>query len=202
MPTRRDLLRLAPAAVLPSCPGAGSAPPLGKLKITRFVLHKATLRWRDLMFLEIHTDGGLVGVGEASLFKRLLDAKAAAVVQPDVLHCGGITELRRIANLAETYGAEIAPHQCYGPLAHAASLAAVAGCRNFLIHEWEAQDDPLFSEATGGTYPVQQGGYIALPERPGLGIEMDLAAFCKRFPYSNGPKSMRDLTRSSPGAAR
>ena len=41
--------------------------PRRKLKITKFVLHKATIRWRDILILQIHTDGGLVGVGEGSL---------------------------------------------------------------------------------------------------------------------------------------
>jgi len=47
-----------------------SAPGGGKLKITRFDIHKVTLRWRDLVFLEIHTDQGLTGLGEATLETR------------------------------------------------------------------------------------------------------------------------------------
>ena len=128
-------------------------------------------------------------------FKRLLEAKGAQIIQPDVLHCGGITELRRIASLAETYGVEIAPHQCYGPLAHVASLHAVSGCRNYFIHEWEAADDVLFQEATAGTYPVQKDGLIALPNGPGLGLKMDFAAFARRFPYKQAPRSMPDLQK-------
>jgi galactonate dehydratase len=135
-------------------------------------------------------------------FRRLLDAKGASIIQPDVLHCGGITELRRIARFAEVYGVEVAPHQCYGPIAHVASLHAVAGCRNFLIHEWEAEDDDRFQEACGGAYPVQQGGVIALADKPGLGLSMDFAAFCRRFPYKTAPRSMPDLKKSSPGATR
>jgi galactonate dehydratase len=132
-------------------------------------------------------------------FRRLLDAKGASIIQPDVLHCGGITELRRIARFAEVYGVEVAPHQCYGPIAHVASLHAVAGCRNFLIHEWEAEDDPLFQEATGGAYPVQQAGHIVLAGRPGLGLAMDFPAFCRRFPYREAPRSMRDLEKFRSG---
>jgi galactonate dehydratase len=135
-------------------------------------------------------------------FRRLLEAKGASIIQPDVLHCGGITEIRRIARLGEVYGVEIAPHQCYGPVAHVASLHAMAGVRNFLIHEWEAEDDPLFQEATGGTYPVQQGGHITLPDRPGLGLTMDFAAFCRRHPFRSGARSMPDLKKSTPGATR
>src|SRR5208282_1304800 len=49
-------------------------------------------------------------------FQELLDRKGASIIQPDVMHAGGITEIRKIANLAEVYGAEVAPHQCSGPI--------------------------------------------------------------------------------------
>jgi galactonate dehydratase len=128
-----------------------------------------------------------VATGEGLLsrfeFRQLLEAKGAAIVQPDVMHAGGITEIRKIANQAETYGVEIAPHQCSGPVGHVASLAAMSACRNFLIHEWEAADDALYTEWTRGTYPRQQGGSIALPPGPGLGIDMDYAAVAKTAPF-------------------
>jgi galactonate dehydratase len=116
-------------------------------------------------------------------FRQLIEAKGAAIIQPDVLHVGGITELRKIAYMAEPYGIEVAPHQCSGPIAHVASLAAMSTCRNFLIHEWEADDDSLFQELTDGRYPVQKGGTIALPEAPGLGLSVNFAEFKKRFPF-------------------
>jgi galactonate dehydratase len=116
-------------------------------------------------------------------FRSLLEANGASIIQPDVLHAGGITEIRKITNLAETYGVEIAPHQCSGPIAHVASLAAMSVCRNFLIQEWEAADDTVFRELTNGTYPIQQNGYVELNGRPGLGLELNLAEFTRRFPY-------------------
>lgn len=128
-----------------------------------------------------------IATGEGLLsrfeFRQLLEAKGAAIIQPDVMHAGGITEIRKIANLAETYGVEIAPHQCSGPVAHSASLAAMSVCRNFLMQEWEAEDDKIFQELTAGTYPVQKGGVIALPEAAGLGIQVDFTEFKKRFPF-------------------
>jgi len=128
-----------------------------------------------------------IATGEGLLsryeFRQLLEAKGAAIVQPDVMHCGGITEMRKIANLAETYGVELAPHQCGGPVGHVASLAAASVCRNFLIHEWEADDDALFQELTGGQYPVQKNGVVTLPEGPGLGLRVDFAELKKRFPF-------------------
>jgi galactonate dehydratase len=135
----------------------------------------------------IATGEGLVHRFE---FRRLLEMKGAQIIQPDVLHCGGITELRRIARYAEVFGVEVAPHQCCGPAGHVASLAAMAGCRNFLINEWEAEDDALFQEVTGGRYPVQREGRVGLPEGPGLGLEFDGAAFAKRFPFRGGARRM------------
>ena len=116
-------------------------------------------------------------------FRELLESKGAAVIQPDVLHAGGITEIRKIANLAETFGVEVAPHQCSGPIAHVASLNAMSVCRNFLVHEWEAADDDLYRDLTSGKYPVQKDGTVALPEGPGLGLTVDFAEFKKRCPY-------------------
>ena len=130
-----------------------------------------------------------IATGEGVLsryeFRELLEAKGAAILQPDILHCGGITELRKIANLAETFGVEIAPHQCYGPIAHCASLAAMSVCRNFFIHEWEAEDDQLYVELTKGTYPTQKNGRIPLPQRPGIGVDLDVAQLVRRFPFKS-----------------
>jgi len=128
-----------------------------------------------------------IATGEGMLsrfeFRPLLEAQGALIIQPDVLHCGGITELRKIANFAETFGVEVAPHQSCGPIGHVASMATMSVCRNFLIHEWEAEDDQLFQELTNGTYPVQKNGYVPLPQGPGLGIEVDFEQLKKRFPY-------------------
>jgi len=116
-------------------------------------------------------------------FKELLDAKGARILQPDVIHCGGITEIRKIAALGELYGAEIAPHMYYGPVAHVASLHSMAAVRTFLMQEWDAAMEPVFTALTRGTFPVVKQGHVTLSDRPGLGIEMDWAAFGKQFPY-------------------
>lgn len=128
-----------------------------------------------------------VATGEGLLtrydFRKLLDARGASIIQPDVIHAGGITEIRRIASLAETYGVEISPHMWYGPVAHVASLSAMMSCRNFLIQEWDAVHDSIFTDLTRGTYPTQKDGAVTLSSRPGLGLEMDFAGWHKRFPY-------------------
>jgi len=134
-----------------------------------------------------------VAAGEGLLtrydFRNLLDHKAARIVQPDVIHCGGITEIRRIAALAETYGAEVSPHMWYGPVGHAASIHAMSSVRNFFLQEWDAVHDPVFSELTGGTHLVPAKGAVTPSGRPGLGVAMDWAQWEKRFPYAG--QSMR-----------
>ena len=117
-------------------------------------------------------------------FKHLLDARGAQILQPDVIHCGGITEIRKIASLGEVYGAEMAPHMYYGPVAHVASLQSMAGVRNFLIQEWDAAKETTFSSVTRGTFPIVKNGHATLNSKPGLGLEMDWEALDRRFPYS------------------
>ncbi len=118
-------------------------------------------------------------------FKQLLDAGGASIVQPDVIHCGGITEIRRIASLAEVYGAEISPHMYYGPVAHVASLHSMAAIHNFLMQEWDAALEPLFKRLTLGTFPVMSEGKAALSARPGLGINMDWPEWERRHGYAS-----------------
>ncbi|MBI3694925.1 MAG: mandelate racemase/muconate lactonizing enzyme family protein [Acidobacteria bacterium] len=151
-------------------------------------IEEPTQRENPYAFTEIAAKSPVpVATGEGLLtrfdFRHLLEAKGAAIIQPDVIHCGGITELRKIANLAEVYGVEVAPHQWYGPIAHVASLAAMSVCRNFLIQEWDAARDKVYQEVTSGLYPVQNGGVVQLPEGPGLGISVDFAELRRRFPY-------------------
>jgi galactonate dehydratase len=116
-------------------------------------------------------------------FKHLLDAGGAQILQPDVIHCGGITEIRKIAALGEVYGAEISPHMYYGPVAHVASLHSMASVRNFLIQEWDASMEPTFTSLTRGTFPLVNKGLVTLGDKPGLGLEMDWDEFDRRFPY-------------------
>lgn len=116
-------------------------------------------------------------------FKQLLDQKGAAIIQPDVMHAGGVTELRKIANMAEAYGVEVAPHQCSGPIAHMASMSTMSVCRNLVIHECEGADNDLFREMTDGAYPTQRDGYVTLPDAPGLGITVNFADFKRKCPY-------------------
>jgi galactonate dehydratase len=119
-------------------------------------------------------------VGRAQ-FRALLDQRAVAVVQPDVCHCGGISEMKRIAALAETYGVAVAPHNPLGPIATAYNLHFAASTPNWLIQEQMRNAVPWWDEVV--TEPlVLADGHTMLPVGPGLGIEIDEAA-AARHPY-------------------
>ncbi|MEV0599553.1 galactonate dehydratase [Streptomyces sp. NPDC050315] len=110
-----------------------------------------------------------------------------AIVQPDVSHAGGISELRRIAALAETYGAQLAPHCPLGPVALAASLQLAFTTPNFLIqeqsigiHYHRAADGRRGTELLDYVVDPEpfrfEDGCLLRTERPGLGVDVDEAA--------------------------
>jgi galactonate dehydratase len=104
-----------------------------------------------------------------------------AVVQPDVSHAGGISELRRIAVLADTHGAMVAPHCPLGPISLAASLQVAFATPNFLIQEqsrglhYNVASD-LTSYVTDPTPFTWVNGHAEWNPLPGLGITVDEAA--------------------------
>lgn len=115
-----------------------------------------------------------VAVGERLLsryeFRELLESGGCRVVQPDVMHGGGITELKRIAALAETYQVQVAPHNPGGPVCTAASMHLAAAIPNFLVLEQIEPDRALRDKAS--TNPIRfEGGRFHLSDAPGLGLE-------------------------------
>ena len=101
-------------------------------------------------------------------FRRVLEKGAASILQPDVSHAGGITEVRLIAGMAEAYYAGIAPHSAVGPINIAAMLNIAASIPNFLIGECRQLGEGYIKKPF-----VVEDGYVALPAGPGLGIELD-----------------------------
>jgi len=101
-------------------------------------------------------------------FQDLIACRAVAVVQPDIAHAGGISELRRIAAAAEAREIAIAPHCPLGPVALASCLHLAATTPNFLCQEHVTLGETLL------TQPFQvRDGYVDLPSGAGLGIELD-----------------------------
>ena len=108
-------------------------------------------------------------------------AAGVAVVQPDLSHAGGISEVRRIAALAEAHDALLAPHCPLGPLALAASLQVAFATPNFLIQEQSIgihynTDAELLDYVLDPAPFAFPDGHIRLSEAPGLGVEIDEAA--------------------------
>ena len=105
-------------------------------------------------------------------FRELLERRACAVIQPDLCHCGGLWEARKIAAMAETYYVSVAPHNPLGPVATAAAIHFALATPNWLIQEAIRADVPWRDAVVGGGLPVVQG-YILPPIAPGLGVSVD-----------------------------
>ncbi|MBP1992993.1 galactonate dehydratase [Paenibacillus eucommiae] len=101
-------------------------------------------------------------------FREVLEKQAAAVVQPDLAHCGGIMEGKKIAAMAEAHYAAFASHNPLGPINLAASLQLAANVPNFLVQEYASLGEGLLKKPF-----VIRDGYMDLPEGPGLGVEFD-----------------------------
>jgi len=106
-------------------------------------------------------------------FRELLEKQAAAFIQPDLTHTGGITEGKKIAAMAEVYYVPIAPHSATGPLLAAANLQLDASVPNFLIQEFFMPDIPLYDEILVENFIRMDGGYLDLPKGPGLSADPD-----------------------------
>jgi galactonate dehydratase len=106
-------------------------------------------------------------------FRELLENRAAQVIMPDISWCGGISEAKKIATMAETYYLPIAPHNCGGPVLHYATAHLSANVPNLFIMEsvrrhYCEEYEGLVTEMLRPT----QGGDLPLPHGPGLGIEL------------------------------
>ncbi|MCZ6678270.1 MAG: mandelate racemase/muconate lactonizing enzyme family protein, partial [Candidatus Poribacteria bacterium] len=113
-------------------------------------------------------------------FREFLERRAVDVVQPDICHAGGISELRKIATMAEVYGVRVAPHNPYGPVALAAAVHFAAATGNFLILEY-CRRTPLFFQVQEQSVTIANG-HAELPTAPGLGVELD-EALIDQHPY-------------------
>jgi galactonate dehydratase len=121
----------------------------------------------------IATGERLVGL---HAFRELLEKRAASVIQPDLTHCGGLTEARRIAALADAYRVGIAPHNPQGPVSTAASLEFGFATPSYIICESVHNDVPWRDAVVTEGFVVEKRGRVVFPnQRPGLGIEINEA---------------------------
>ena len=102
------------------------------------------------------------------------EKKAAQIIQLDVGQCGGITEAKKIAGIAEAHYAMIAPHMACGPIAAASAIQIDTCSPNFLIQESIQNFTGFFADVL--KKPIQwEDGYIIPPTDPGIGYELDEA---------------------------
>lgn len=117
----------------------------------------------------IATGERLVGRWE---FRELLEKRACAIIQPDVSHCGGISEARRIAAMAEPYAVSVACHNPQGPVSTASSIHVGFATPNYLIQEVVRADVPWRNDIL--TDPLDIAcGFVTPPLKPGLGIDIN-----------------------------
>lgn len=114
-------------------------------------------------------------------FREVFEQQACHVIQPDLSHCGGLLEAKKIAAMAETYYMGVAPHNPLGPVATAAALHFDFSTPNFLIQEDMLTDVEWRGEVVRQTLDHEHG-YWLKPEAPGLGVEVDEEA-AARHPY-------------------
>jgi len=124
-------------------------------------------------------------------FARVLECKAASILQMALGRVGGILEAKKIASMAEAHYAQIAPHLYCGPIAGAADIQVSTCSPNFLIQEsiltWGGFYTEILKE------PIQwQDGYIIPSKKPGLGVELN-EAVAEAHPYT-GNKLHLEMT--------
>jgi len=114
-------------------------------------------------------------------FRELLENRAAGIIMPDISWCGGISEAKKIATMAETYYLPIAPHNCGGPVLHYATAHLSANIPNLYImesvrrHYSEEYDGLVTQKLLAGA-----NGELPLPPGPGLGIELSSAVLTSK----------------------
>ena len=112
-------------------------------------------------------------------FRDLIEQQAVDIVMPDIPKCGGLSECRKIANMAEVYYIPFAPHNVCGPLGTMASAHVCAAVPNFLALEWHWVDYEGWEELAAGDGPVIRNGQVVLTERPGIGLDVNDEALAR-----------------------
>ncbi len=116
-------------------------------------------------------------------FSQICSRHLVDYIQPDVVHCGGILEMKKIATIAEAYRVELAPHNPQSEISTLASLHVDMSTPNFAIQEISTgARDPFWTDFFYGQGPTYQDGFALAPDRPGLGVSFD-EKLAGRRPY-------------------
>ncbi|THH30891.1 hypothetical protein EUX98_g3274 [Antrodiella citrinella] len=141
-------------------------------------------------------------------YRPYLELRAIDIAQPDVAHCGGISELHRLASYTETYDVALAPHCPIGPIALAACIQVDLAAPNFVIQEmsWQIHYNKgadLFTYLKDSSVFAIQNGYIEALSGPGLGIEINEELVRETAAGYKGQKAWRnDIFHGPDGAFR
>ncbi|MBD3266138.1 mandelate racemase/muconate lactonizing enzyme family protein [bacterium] len=107
-------------------------------------------------------------------FIKLVDAHAVDIIHPDLASSGGILETKRIGDYAEEKGVPMAMHFAGTPISCMANVHCAAATQNFLALENHSVDIPWWDDlVTGVSKPIVERGFIQVPEKPGLGVELN-----------------------------
>jgi len=120
-----------------------------------------------------------------TMFRELIANYGADYIQPDLLHCGGMNELKKIGVMAEAYSIQVAPHNPNGPIGTAATMHVCATLPNFEFLEM-MNDVPYRTEVSNEKLEIVDG-YLTVPDTPGLGIDFDPEE-CAKYPAKETPQ--------------
>ena len=120
------------------------------------------------------------------------------ILQPDIGACGGISQMKKIATLAEAYHVPLAPHNASTVLGMTASFHAIASIPFFLIHEGGTGYNP--GNVARVSWTIDKDGYASLPQGPGLGVEIDEAALMKMHAKMTKPNGWPNPRHEKDGA--
>ncbi len=108
-------------------------------------------------------------------FRDLIEQQAVDIIMPDIPKCGGLSECRKIANLAEIYYIPFAPHNVSSPIGTMASCHVCATVPNFLVLEFHWLNRDYWTTIITDKEDIIKNGYITLTDRPGIGLTLDEA---------------------------
>ena len=121
-----------------------------------------------------------------SSYCEVFERRAADIINPDVCNCGGILELKEIAAMAQPYYIAVAPHNYNSTTMGLAATLNVSACiPNFLITEYFVNFKPMGDDISISPFKIENG-YIKIPDKPGLGLELDEEVMAK-YPYREFP---------------
>ncbi len=106
-------------------------------------------------------------------FRELIEKQAVDIIMPDIPKCGGLSECRKIANMAEIYYMPFAPHNVSSPIGTMASAHVCATIPNFLVMEFHWLERDYWRTITLGKEDIIKDGFIEMRNTPGIGVELD-----------------------------